>query len=78
MAINATTIVLLLHKLGPITSRPLSLSGPILLEWNFPHPSLKKFLKYLIFEMASKGQKKRLFDFKHEWLNLYGLQLVIP
>ena len=23
----------------------------------------------------SKGQKKRLFDFKHEWLNLYGLQI---
>ena len=25
--------------------------------------------------MMSKGQKKRLFDFKHEWLHLYGLQI---
>jgi hypothetical protein len=25
--------------------------------------------------MTAKDQKKRLFDYKHKWLNLYGLQI---
>jgi hypothetical protein len=31
------------------------LSGQILFECNSPHLSIKKFLKYLVFEMASRG-----------------------
>jgi hypothetical protein len=27
--------------------------------------------------MTSKGQKRRLLDFKHEWLNLYDLQITV-